>query len=244
MAMNTTLSRAVRLALMTAAVYGTTAVAQEATVAAQESPAAAQEMEIEQIFVTGSRIAMSPIDSVAPMQIIGAEAIAATGAVNVQDLLLKSPEFGTPTISRTNSNFQTSSVGVATVDLRNLGTSRTLTLVDGRRFVPGIPGDTAVDYNTIPTNFIERIDVLTGGASALYGSDAIAGVVNIIYKKDCEGVEFDGQFGSTGYGDNQTQDYLVDDGHQPRRRPGQHHGLHRLLGPGCRVLARPQPVGR
>ncbi len=204
MATNTTLSRAVRLALIAAAAYGTAAVAQEA-----ETPAAAQETEIEQIFVTGSRIAMSPIDSVAPMQIIGAEAIAATGVVNVQDLLLKSPEFGTPTISRTNSNFQTSSVGVATVDLRNLGTSRTLTLVDGRRFVPGIPGDTAVDYNTIPTNFIERIDVLTGGASALYGSDAIAGVVNIIYKKDWEGVEFDGQVGATGYGDNQTQDYSL-----------------------------------
>jgi outer membrane receptor protein involved in Fe transport len=195
MATNTTLSRAVRLALVTAAVYGTAAVAQDT--------------EIEQIVVTGSRISTNALDSAAPLQIITSEAIQATGAVNVQDLLLKSPEFGTPTISRTNSNFQTSSVGVATVDLRNLGTSRTLTLVDGRRFVAGIPGDTAVDYNTIPTNFIERVDVLTGGASALYGSDAIAGVVNLIYKRDYEGVELDAQFGSTGRGDNETTDISV-----------------------------------
>ena len=107
----------------------------------------------------------------------------------------RTPAFGTPGISRTNSNFSTSSAGVATVDLRNLGSNRTLVLVDGRRFVAGIPGTSTVDLNTIPAAFIERTDVLTGGASAVYGSDAVAGVVNIIYKKHFEGVEGNAQVG-------------------------------------------------
>src|SRR5512137_766262 len=182
MASNNSISRAVRLTLLAAAVSAA-------------APAVAQETEIEQIIVTGSRIASSSLDSVSPLQVIGAQDIDESGIVNIQDLLLKSPAFGTPGINRTNSNFSTSSAGVATVDLRNLGTSRTLVLVNGRRFVAGIPGESAVDLNTIPTQFIERVDVLTGGASAVYGSDAIAGVANLIYKKNFEGVEFDAQYG-------------------------------------------------
>ncbi len=98
---------------------------------------------------------------------------------------------GTPTVSRTNSNFLTSSGGVSTINLRNLGDSRTLVLVNGRRFVSGMPGESAVDLNTIPTDFIERVELLTGGASATYGSDAVAGVVNIILKKNFNGVLVD-----------------------------------------------------
>jgi outer membrane receptor protein involved in Fe transport len=158
---------------------------------------------MEEVVVTGSRILSPNLESPSPVQVISAADIEQTGIVNVQDILLRNPTFGTPTVSRTNSNFQTSSAGVATVDLRNLGVERTLTLVDGRRFVSGIPGSAAVDYNTIPTQFIERVDVLTGGASAVYGSDAVAGVVNIIYKKNFEGFALDGQYGATGEGDNQ-----------------------------------------
>lgn len=183
------ISKAVRMTLLAAAV-GVTA------------PAVAQEGEIETIVVTGSRIASS-LESPSPLQVLAAEDIEQSGVVNIQDLLLKTPAFGTPTISRTNSNFQTSSAGVATVDLRNLGISRTLVLVNGRRFVAGIPGESAVDLNTIPTQFIERVDVLTGGASAVYGSDAVAGVVNIIYKKDFEGVELDFQSGASKEGDGE-----------------------------------------
>lgn len=158
---------------------------------------------LEEVVVTGSRILTPNLTSSSPVQTITSADIAATGVVNAQDLLLKNPTFGTPTLSRTNSNFLTSGVGVATVDLRNLGIDRTLTLVDGRRFVSGLPGSAAVDYNTIPAQFIERIDVLTGGASAVYGSDAVAGVVNIIYKKNFEGVSFDGQYGASAEGDDQ-----------------------------------------
>src|ERR1041384_6155344 len=172
------------------------------------APAFAQEQDksndpMEEVVVTGSRIVSGSLDSPSPVQTITSEDIQATGILNTQDLLLKNPTFGTPTLSRTNSNFLTSGGGVSTVDLRNLGVDRTLTLVDGRRFVSGNPGSQAVDYNTIPAQFIERIDILTGGASAVYGSDAVAGVVNIIYKKDFEGIAFDGQYGMSGEDDNQ-----------------------------------------
>jgi iron complex outermembrane recepter protein len=165
------------------------------------------EKKLEEVVVTGSRILSPNLDSPSPVQTITAEDIQATGILNAQDLLLKNPTFGTPTLSRTNSNFLTSGAGVATVDLRNLGVDRTLTLVDGRRFVSGNPGSTAVDYNTIPAQFIERIDVLTGGASSIYGSDAVAGVVNIIYKKDFQGISVDGQYGASAESDNQETQF-------------------------------------
>jgi iron complex outermembrane recepter protein len=154
-----------------------------------------------EIVVTGSRIANPSATSASPLQIVNAEQIQQSGAVNVQDILLENPAFGTPGISRTNSSFATQSAGVSTVDLRNLGSDRTLTLVNGRRFVSGVPGSAAVDLNVIPTQFLERVDVLTGGASAVYGSDAVAGVVNFIYKTKFEGIEADGQFGISEQGD-------------------------------------------
>jgi iron complex outermembrane receptor protein len=156
----------------------------------------------EEIVVTGSRIATSSLNSPSPIQVITSDAIQRSGVVNVQEVLLENPAFGTPTISRTNSNFSTSSAGIATVDLRNLGTARTLVLVNGRRFVSGLPGGSAVDLNVIPTQLIERVDVLTGGASAVYGSDAVAGVVNIIYKTDFQGLEANAQYGVAEEGDD------------------------------------------
>lgn len=194
---NHNLRRAVRLALFAA---GT------ASAGIYASGAVAQGEPVEQIIVTGSRIATTGLESPSPLTIVGAEEIDSSGVVNIQDLLLQNPAFGTPTLSRTNSNFLTSSVGVATVDLRNLGVERTLVLVNGRRFVAGIPGESAVDLNAIPQQFIERVEVLTGGASSVYGSDAVAGVVNIIYKKDFEGIELGGQYGASSESDDrQTQ---------------------------------------
>src|SRR5690606_18690177 len=99
-------------------------------------------------------------------------------------------------------NFLTGGNGVATIDLRNLGESRTLVLVNGRRFVAGLGGTSAVDINNIPTDFIERVDVTTGGASSIYGSDAISGVVNFILKDRFEGIRIRGQYNLTGKGDN------------------------------------------
>lgn len=165
--------------------------------------AAADEDANATIIVTGSRIRVNSVaESPSPLQVVDEKAIQRSGVVNLQEVLLKNPAFGTPTISRTNSNFSTASAGVATVDLRNLGTARTLVLVNGRRYVAGVPGSSAVDLNTIPTQFIERIDLLTGGASSIYGSDAVAGVVNIVTKDNFEGIEMTGQYGISSKSDD------------------------------------------
>ena len=206
MTRNPKVRRAVRLALL---MGGTAALLANPAAFAQEQDQDAAEKPMEEVVVTGSRIISTNLDSPSPVQTISSEDIAKTGIVNLQDILLKNPTFGTPTLSRTNSNFLTSGAGVSTVDLRNLGIDRTLTLVDGRRFVSGLPGSAAVDYNTIPAQFIERVDVLTGGASAVYGSDAVAGVVNIIYKKNFEGVAFDGQYGASAESDNQETQFGI-----------------------------------
>ncbi|MCK9542765.1 MAG: TonB-dependent receptor, partial [Novosphingobium sp.] len=162
---------------------------------------------VEAIIVTGSRIQTTVPTTVAPVQVLSETLLENTGTVNVQELLLKNPVFGTPTFSRTNSGFNTSGAGAATVDLRNLGIDRTLVLIDGRRVVSGIPGSSAVDLNMIPTQMVKRIEVLTSGSgSAIYGSDAVAGVVNFILKDDFEGVEIDSKVGITEVGDSRTLD--------------------------------------
>jgi outer membrane receptor protein involved in Fe transport len=163
------------------------------TLSAQAQEAASEP--VQRVQITGSRISSPNAESPSPLQILTAADIAASGAVNLQELMQKNPTMGTPSLSRTNSNFLTSGGGVSTVNLRNLGDSRTLVLVNGRRFVSGVPGDTAVDLNTIPIDFIERVELLTGGASATYGSDAVAGVVNIILKRNFNGLVVDGSAG-------------------------------------------------
>ncbi|MBQ4834469.1 TonB-dependent receptor [Pseudoalteromonas sp. MMG010] len=176
---------------------------------------AAEEDEIEKIErvqVTGSRIRSAEAMSSAPIQVVSSAAIDASGSLNIQDLLLENPAFGSPAISRTNSNFNTASAGAATVDLRNLGSNRTLVLVNGRRYVSGIPGSSAVDLNTIPSQFIERVEIMTGGASSVYGSDAVAGVVNFVLKDDFEGVEFEGQYGESSEGDDESRQFSFTSG--------------------------------
>lgn len=167
-----------------------------------ELAAAAETQNANPIIVTGSRIASPNLTSSSPLQIVDAQSIDDSGVTNIQELLLENPAFGTPGLSRTNSAFLTSGTGVATVDLRDLGSDRTLVLVNGRRVVAGLPGSSTVDLNVIPTQFVERIDILTGGASSLYGSDAIAGVVNFIYQQDFEGIEAGAQYGLTEQGDD------------------------------------------
>jgi iron complex outermembrane receptor protein len=188
------LSRSIRVICLGGATLGMHAAYAQTAPVTTENVATVQ--------VTGSRISSPNAESPSPLQVLTSADIAASGAANLQQLLLQNPTMGTPAISRTNSNFQTASVGVSTIDLRNLGTSRTLVLVNGRRFVSGLPGSSAVDLNTIPTDFIERVELLTGGASATYGSDAVAGVVNIITKKNFNGVIADVQGGRSSEGDD------------------------------------------
>jgi iron complex outermembrane recepter protein len=133
--------------------------------------------------------------------VVDSKFIEELGVVNVQDALEVNPVFGEPGQSRFTSNGNITNAGASTVNLRNLGADRTLVLADGRRMVAGVPGTAQVDLTMVPTGFIERVEVLTGGASAVYGSDAVAGVVNFIYKKDFEGFDFDAQAGQSSRSD-------------------------------------------
>lgn len=154
------------------------------------------------VVITGSRIRSQTLTSPSPIQVVTAQDIENTGSLDIQTVLQQNPAVGVPGASRTTNTFGTSP-GRSTVNLRNLGASRTLVLIDGRRSVAGVPGSSVVDLATIPTSFVERVDVLTGGASAVYGSDAIAGVVNFIYKKDFDGVRLNLQSGISDRGDDE-----------------------------------------
>ncbi|GAB3018796.1 TonB-dependent receptor domain-containing protein [Bowmanella dokdonensis] len=151
----------------------------------------AEESVVEKIAVTGSRIQRVNMVSASPVTEITAADIAITGLTRVEDILNDMPAlFAAQTGMAANG-----STGTATLNLRNLGPTRTLVLVNGRRLPAGSPnaGGIAPDVNQIPASLIERIEVLTGGSSATYGSDAIAGVVNFILKDDFEGFSFDFQ---------------------------------------------------
>jgi iron complex outermembrane receptor protein len=168
---------------------------------ASEAPAAEDADSKEEIVVVGSRIARPEIDSNIPIAVLGSEALRLDSATNIQDALKELPQIGIGT-TRANSNFAPTGNGAATIDLRNLGPSRTLVLVNGRRVVAGFPGTSAVDLNTIPSDFIERVEVVTGGTSAIYGSDAVTGVVNIVLKDKVEGIAGRAEYGLTSRGDN------------------------------------------
>ncbi|AXK41948.1 TonB-dependent receptor domain-containing protein [Erythrobacter aureus] len=148
------------------------------------------------IVVTGSRIARPELESAVPVTVLDNEAFFKQGSVNVGDTLNDLPQLRS-TFSQTNAGRFLGTTGLNLLDLRGLGTSRTLTLVNGRRHVASdiLSNGTSVDVNSIPNDLIERVDVVTGGNSAIYGSDAIAGVVNFILRDDFEGVQLRGHVG-------------------------------------------------
>jgi outer membrane receptor protein involved in Fe transport len=164
---------------------------------------------VEEITVTGTRLTQQNLVSSTAVNVFDTEAIDISGATNMSELIRTLPATGVSTLTTTNSNFLVNSSGINTVELRNLGEDRTLVLVNGRRFVAGVPGSQIVDFNSIPAAFIERIDVVTGGASAVYGSDAVAGVVNIITNKDFQGVQLTGQGGQAEAGDNEKYTFSL-----------------------------------
>ncbi len=168
---------------------------------------AAAEKKVERILVTGSYIQKGDFESASPIKVIDADDIEGLGVVNIGDLLGKIPAVVGDTTSA-SSNISGQDSGLNTVALRNLGSSRTLVLVDGKRYVSGmsVGSGYGVDLNTIPTTMISRVEVLTGGQSAAYGSDAVAGVVNIIMKKNFDGIAFKAQAGQSAEGDRDTTD--------------------------------------
>ncbi len=182
----------------------------------------------QEIVITGSRIRRDPLNQNAPVVFVDKAAIDKTGLSAVADVLQRIPSASGGLNTKVNNSGNLGNppdgggvgAGSATIDLRYLGANRTLVLVDGLRFVngtsaSGIPG--AVDLNTIPINMIDRVEVLQAGASPLYGSDAIAGVVNVITVQQQRGLRASAQFGTFRQGDGHTQDYQASYGIQARR---------------------------
>lgn len=175
---NRNVARAVRLTLVAAGAlgagfYGTAGIAQEAA--------------LEEIVVTGSRIAQPNIEGTSPVTVVGAADVKVSGVTQTVDIINNLPQ----AFAAQGNNISNGATGTSTVSLRGLGSSRTLVLVNGRRLPAGDPYVLSADLNQIPAPLIERVEVLTGGASAVYGSDAVSGVVNFIMKTDFEGVQID-----------------------------------------------------
>src|SRR4051812_6052522 len=156
-----------------------------------DGPAQGQEMEV--LTVTGSRVKRD-FSSDSPIVSVGSDIMTQTGASSIEQVLNQLPQF-VPSITTTSNN--PANGGQANIDLRGLGTLRNLVLMDGRRLPPS-NSDGTVDVNIVPAALIERVEVATGGASAVYGSDAIAGVTNFIMKKNFEGVALQTEYGETG----------------------------------------------
>ncbi len=190
-------------------------------VATSSTASANQASEQGEIVITGSRIRRSPLDQDSPVVLLDQETISKTGLSAVADVLQRLPSAAGGLNSKVNASGNLGNppdgggvgAGSAEIDLRYLGAKRTLVLVDGLRFVnatsaSGIPA--TVDLNTIPANMIDRIEVLQAGASPLYGSDAIAGVVNVITVSQQKGLRLSAQYGQfLKYDDGKTRDYQL-----------------------------------
>jgi iron complex outermembrane recepter protein len=185
------------LTLCAAFLSGPAALAQQAPPQAEASGAP-----LEEIVITGSRIPVpANISATSPTTVVSSQEVQLQGHTDISDVINQLPQNtigGNSDFGNTSSPL-TATGGFTTIDLRGLGPQRTLVLVNGRRLGAGDPSTTnqnvAPDIDQIPVPLLERIDVVTGGASATYGSDAIAGVVNFILKKDFEGIQIDGQYG-------------------------------------------------
>jgi iron complex outermembrane recepter protein len=186
--------------------------------------AAAQPAPLQEIIVTGSRIASPNEVSTSPIQVVSSKSIQVSGKTDISDIITQLPQNYNNDLGQDLGNGTsglTTAGGVATADLRGLGPARTLVLIDGRRLGVGSPNTAisqpAPDLDQIPAGLVERVEVVTGGASAAYGSDAIAGVVNFIMKKNFEGFQVDGQIGENWHNNHDVivQNLVQQSGYTP-----------------------------
>lgn len=198
---------AVRLGLLPA---GIAIALTPAFAAAQESTTT-----LDRIEITGSRIRSADVETQQPILTLDRQALEKQGLTSVADVLQNLTSAGSPAISRADALSSGEDVGGYYVDLRNLGAQRTLVLVNGKRLGASTSG--LQDLSQIPMSAIERIEVLKDGASSIYGSDAIAGVVNVITRKRFDGAEASVQFGQFGQGDGDTTQYSFTVGSQGER---------------------------
>ncbi len=201
------------------AVFASAAMAQEeaplATIAVEALPATAATSEkgdtkLEAVQVTGSRIKRADVESEQPVVRLTRKDLDRTGQTTIGEVLQTLPAAG----SALNTSINNGGTGATEVDLRNLGSNRVLVLVDGHRWISGLRSlsTNSVDLNTIPFALVERVDVLQDGASAVYGSDAVTGIVNIITKKRFNGLNVSSQYGAFTQGDGQQQLHTISAG--------------------------------
>ena len=163
-----------------------------------------EEAEIEEVLITGSRIKRADgFESSSPVIVASFEEIQASGINKIEDYMNSLPQLD----ASQNSYISNGASGNATLDLRGMGSSRTLVLVNGRRMGGGGAYSASPDVNQIPTAMIERVEVLTGGASTVYGADAVAGVVNFQLRKDFEGIEV--SVGTSGFMHDNNNSYVA-----------------------------------
>src|SRR5215469_12756880 len=185
-----------------------------AMVAAITSTASAQDSQTESVTVSASRINIQGYEAPTPVTVIGAETLQRDAKVDIGDAIRELPAVGGRGDSLSNGshsgNASQGDAGIDTIDLRGLGVVRTLVLFDGQRVVTsnpnsgGPPAIGGVDLATIPTSVIERVDVVTGGASAAWGSDAVAGVVNLVINKTFTGFKANAVFGNDSHNDHKS----------------------------------------
>ncbi len=192
--------------------YGALMIGAAGAYAQEAAPAPEEPQAVEAVVVTGSRIARQDYVANSPIQTVGAAAIEATGQVTVEKALSQMPQFtGSFGQGNTGSTSTGLNGGQSYASLRGLGAKRTLILLDGRRLQPSNP-DGSVDLNIIPEALIENVEVITGGASTAYGSDATAGVVNFKLKRSFEGLTADAQYGISEKGDAESFRFSVTGG--------------------------------
>ncbi len=220
---STSLARAIRIAIGSAAGLGA-ALASAASVAQEQQT-------LDEVVITGSRIRQNPLEQRLPVLTVGADDYAASGSTSIADFVQKLPIAGSA-INRTNNSSGNLGyppdgggigAGAAELDLRYLASKRVLVLVDGRRWVKGSSGSGvsgAVDLNSIPANAIKSVEILQDGASAVYGSDAIGGVMNVITADDYDTFRITGYTGQYGEGDGQTSEFDMRMGAEGERSRG------------------------
>ncbi len=168
------------------------------------TPSAASPTTFDAVQVTGSHIKRAQMSGVGPTTVIDAETIQSSGAVSVETLLQRLPASAGAAGSQSNNFWTGNGNGTTQINLRGLGVNRTLVLLNGRRVVNGGTGaNNSVDLNVVPLALVDRIEILKDGASAIYGADAVAGVVNIITRKEMDGVELSTRYGQTFQGDGE-----------------------------------------
>lgn len=198
--MNLPLSKLLGTTILTSVIgLAGTAVAQQPPL--QTPPAAT----VDEVVVTGTRLKSPEQSASNPVTTVTSETIELSGATNLGAFLTEVPALTNSLLLEDGADTSTPGlVGLNLLNLRNMGTTRSLVLIEGRRHVASNPGTSSVDINSIPTALIERVDVLTGGTSAVYGADGVSGAVNFILKKDFEGVDFRVQTGVSSEGDGEN----------------------------------------